>query len=101
MAPFGWGAWLWLKSNPMAQWALGIGAALIVFRTWLWRRDRRVAKDAQKEIVEQIETVEQQRKEAANEAENRITEQLNSRSLRDVAARSPENLGPVRRDQRD
>ena len=37
-------------------------------------------------------------KEQADEADRRLTADLNERSLRELAARSPDNLGPVQRD---
>ena len=95
----------WFQNNPAAQWAAGIGAGLAAFRAWMTMRDRRIRKQAKaegkREVIEHIETKEAELKEAANEAENRITADLNERSLRDVAARSPENLGPVRRTEAD
>jgi TRAP-type C4-dicarboxylate transport system substrate-binding protein len=101
-APFGWSLWLWFKSNPLAQGVAAALGAVGVFWGWMTLRDRRIRsearKEGQREIIEIIETKEAELKEAANEAENRITRDLNERSLRDVAARSPENLGPVRRD---
>jgi hypothetical protein len=37
-------------------------------------------------------------KDKADEAEDRLTADLNERSLRELAASSPDNLGPVQRD---
>jgi hypothetical protein len=95
----------WFQANPWAKWVAGIAAAFVAFRVWLWRKIKSERKDAKaegkREVIEHIETKEAELKEAANEAENRITADLNERSLRDVAARSPENLGPVRRTEAD
>lgn len=103
--PFAYGFWLWLKSNPIAQGVAMALGALSVFWAWMTLRDRRIrseaTKEARREVIEKIETKEAQLKEAANEAENRITEQLNADSLRNVAARSPENRGPVQRTETD
>ena len=105
MAPFGYSLWVWFRSNPAAQWVAGITVAYVTFRIWLARkigRERKeAAQEAREEVVEVIEAKEDKLKEAANEAENRVTADLNTRSLRNVAANSPENLGPVRRDQQD
>ena len=49
-APFGMGAWLWFKSNPLAQ---GIAAALgavAVFWSWMTLRDRRLRREIEQEI---------------------------------------------------
>lgn len=105
-APIGYSIWLWFKNLPSAyHWVAGIAAAYALFRVWLWRKIKGERKDAkaegQREVIERIETKEAQLKEAANEAENRITEQLNADSLRNVAARSPENRGPVQRTETD
>ena len=93
----------WFQSNPVARRVAGIGAALAAFWAFMTLRDRRIRRQAKaegkREVIERIETKEAELKEAANEAENRITADLNERSLRDVAARSPENRGPVRRDE--
>lgn len=104
-APIGYGLWLWFRNSPMAQGAALLGAALAAFWAFMTlrdrRRDKRAKAEGQREVIERIETKEAQLKEAANEAENRITEQLNADSLRNVAARSPENRGPVRRTETD
>ena len=98
MAPFGYSAWLFLKNNPIVLYIAGGFAFLATFLSWQRLRDGRIRREEKKRVVEKIEATEDKLKEAANEAENRITADLNTGSLRDVAARSPENLGPVRRD---
>lgn len=104
-APLGFGLWMWFRNSPMAQGAAALGAVLAAFWAFMTLRDRRIRRQAKaegkREVIERIEIKETELKEAANEAENRITRDLNERSLRDVAARSPENLGPVRRTQAD
>jgi hypothetical protein len=67
----------------------GISIALVA-----WLSGGRTAKlEVQAEALQ----VEAELKEQADEAEDRITADLNARSLRELAARSPDNLGPVQR----
>ena len=40
--PAGYAIWVWLKNNPLARWALAIGAGLAAFRIWLGLRDKRI-----------------------------------------------------------
>jgi hypothetical protein len=68
----------------------GISIALIA-----WLQGGKVAK---LEITNEQLQKEAELKEAADEAETRITADLNARRLRALAARSPENLGAVQRD---
>ena len=68
----------------------GISIALIA-----WLQGGKVAK---LEITNEQLQKEAELKEAADEAETRITADLNARSLRELAARSAENLGAVQRD---
>jgi hypothetical protein len=68
----------------------GISIALLA-----WLNGSKVAK---LEITNEQLQKEAELKEAADEAETRITADLNARSLRELAARSPDNAGPVRRD---
>jgi flagellar biosynthesis/type III secretory pathway M-ring protein FliF/YscJ len=97
-----YGVFNWFAANPVARWVAGIGAGLAALWAFMTLRDRRIRKDAKeegkREVIERIETKEAELKDKANEAEDRITRELNERSLRELAARSPENLGPVRRD---
>jgi hypothetical protein len=68
----------------------GISIALIA-----WLSGGRTAK-----LEVQAETLQKEAelKEQADEAEDRITADLNAGSLRELAARSPDNAGPVQRD---
>lgn len=67
----------------------GISIALIA-----WLNGGRTAKlEVQAEALQ----VEAELKEQADVAEDRITADLNTRSLRELAARSPDNAGPVQR----
>jgi hypothetical protein len=68
----------------------GISIALIA-----WLQGGKVAK---LEITNEQLQKEAELKEAADEAETRITADLNARSLRELAARSADNLGAVQRD---
>jgi hypothetical protein len=68
----------------------GISIALIA-----WLSGGRTAK---LEIQAETLQVEADLKEQADEAERRITADLNAGSLRELAARSPDNLGAVQRD---
>ncbi len=77
---------------------LGIITGVTLYKIYERLRDNRIRKRAEEKVIEKIEAKEDKLEEAANEAENDIVRELNERSLRDLAARSPENLGPVRRD---
>jgi hypothetical protein len=68
----------------------GISIAIIA-----WLNGGRTAK---LEVKAEALQKEADLKEQADEAENRLTADLNARSLRELAARSPDNLGPVQRD---
>jgi hypothetical protein len=68
----------------------GISIALIA-----WLSGGRTAK---LEITNEQLQKEADLKERADEAENRITADLNAGSLRELAARSADNLGAVQRD---
>ena len=93
-----WGVFEFFENNKTARWILGIVTGVALYKLYERLRDNRIRKRAEEKVIEKIEAKEHKLEEAANEAENRVTESLNSRSLRDVAAKSPENLGPVRRD---
>jgi hypothetical protein len=71
----------------------GISIALIA-----WLSGGRTAK---LEITNEQLQKEAELKEQADEAERRITADLNARSLRELAARDPDNAGPVQRPERD
>lgn len=68
----------------------GISIALIA-----WLQGGKVAK-----LEVKAETLQKEAnlKEQADEADRRLTADLNERSLRELAARSPDNVGPVQRD---
>lgn len=68
----------------------GISIALIA-----WLNGGRTAK---LEVRAETLQKEAELKEQADEAEDRITADLNTRSLRELAANSPDNLGAVQRD---
>jgi hypothetical protein len=68
----------------------GISIALVA-----WLSGGRTAK---LEITNEQLQKEADLKERADEAENRITADLNAGSLRELAARSADNLGAVQRD---
>jgi hypothetical protein len=67
----------------------GISIALIA-----WLQGGRTAK---LEVKAEALQKEAELREQADEAEDRITADLNARSLRELAANSPDNAGPVRR----
>ena len=98
MPPFGYSVWLWLKANPAAQWALGIGAAYVTFRIWLSRKigaaRKEGATEAREEVIEQIKEQTDERIEDAREA-SRSTDDLNAAELRKLRARDPNNRSRV------
>ena len=67
----------------------GISIALLA-----WLQGGRTAK---LEVKAEALQVEAELKEQADEADRRLTADLNTRSLRELAANSPDNAGPVRR----
>jgi TATA-binding protein-associated factor Taf7 len=95
---FLWKFFDWVANNKTARWVLGIITGVTLYKIYERLRDNRIRKRAEERVIEKIEAKEDKLKEQANEAENRVTADLNTRSLQDVAANSPENLGPVRRD---
>lgn len=68
----------------------GISIALLA-----WLNGSKVAK---LEVKAEALQVEAELKEQADEADRRLTADLNARSLRELAANSPDNLGAVQRD---
>jgi len=86
------------ENNKTARWVLGIITGVTLYKIYERLRDNRIRKRAEEKVIEKIEAKENQLKDKANEAENDVVRELNERSLRELAARSPENLGPVRRD---
>ena len=95
---FLWKFFDWVANNKTARWVLGILTGVTLYKIYERLRDNRIRKRAEEKIVKKIEATEDKLKEKANEAEDAIVRELNERSLRELAARSPENLGPVRRD---
>ena len=67
----------------------GISIALLA-----WLNGSKVAK---LEITNEQLQKEAELREQADEADRRLTADLNTRSLRELAANSPDNAGPVRR----
>ena len=67
----------------------GISIALLA-----WLQGGKVAK---LEVKAEALQKEAKLKEQADEADRRLTADLNTRSLRELAANSPDNAGPVRR----
>ena len=68
----------------------GISIALLA-----WLQGGKVAK---LEVKAEALQKEAELKEQADEADRRLTADLNARSLRELAANSPDNLGAVQRD---
>ena len=68
----------------------GISIALVA-----WLNGSKVAK---LEVKAEALQKEAELREQADEADRRLTADLNARSLRELAARSPDNAGPVQRD---
>lgn len=93
-----WKVFEFFETSKTARWVLGILTGVTLYKIYERLRDNRIRKRAEEKVIEKIEATEDKLKEKANEAENRVTADLNTRSLQDVAAKSPENLGPVRRD---
>jgi hypothetical protein len=88
MAPFGYGAWIWLKNNPAAQWAIGIGAGLAAFLSWQRLRDIRIRKEER----QRIEVKAQQRaRKVTDKAKEKTDETI--RKADDARARVPD--GPT------
>jgi hypothetical protein len=54
-APLGFAFWTWLKNNPAAQWAIGIGAGLAAFLSWQRLRDIRIRKEERQKIAAKAE----------------------------------------------
>jgi uncharacterized protein YpuA (DUF1002 family) len=99
--PILWRFFDFVANNKTAQWIIGILTGVTLYKAYERLRDNRIRKQATDKVIEKLEATEDKLKEAANEAENRVTADLNTRSLRDVAANSPENLGPVQRNRPD
>ena len=98
MPPLGFGLWLWLKNNPAAQWALGIGAGLIAFRAWLFGRDQRIRKeirvneelralDTARDVINEAREKTDETIKAANDARDAIPDGPTADSLPDPVRR--------------
>lgn len=96
--PFGYGLYMWLRDNPAARWAVGVGAALIALLTWDRMRTTRIKREANAKLSRKIEKAQEKHEEKVHEAEVRITERIDRDGLRDVASRDPSNRGAVRLD---
>ena len=92
--PFGYGLWVWLKSNPAAQAALGIAAAILAFLTWLALHDRKVsnralqkaeikARKQSTKIINDMKETSNERIEDAETARNRVPAGVTSDGMRD------------------
>ncbi len=99
--PILWRFFDFIANNKTAQWIIGILTGVTLYKAYERLRDNRIRKQATEKVIEKLEATEDKLKEAANEAENDVVRELNERSLRDLAAKSPENLGPVQRDRKD
>jgi hypothetical protein len=102
--PFGYGLWVWLKSNPAAQWSLGIVAAYVTFKLWLRAKIRSERKDAAEDATEEvIEQIEKETDDAIQRVEDdrAAVERLNAEQLRKLAASSPNNRGRLQNPQAD
>lgn len=102
--PFGYGLWVWLKSNPAAQWALGIVAAYVTFKLWLRAKIQSERKDAAEDATEEvIEQIEKETDDAIQRVEDdrAAVERLNAEQLRKLAASSPNNRGRLQNPQAD
>jgi hypothetical protein len=100
MAPFGYGLWIWFKSNPLAQWAAGIGVAYVMFRVWLARKIGAAKEQAREEVVDQIEEQTDAQIRNVEEDRKRVAE-LNDDQLRKLAEASPHNRGRLQRPEAD
>lgn len=98
--PLGYSLWVWLKANPIAQYALAIGAAYIAFRVWLAGKVRRARTEGRIEGERQIiDQIEEQTNDTLQrvEADRAIVRDLTDDELRKSAEASPHNRGRLRR----
>jgi flagellar biosynthesis/type III secretory pathway M-ring protein FliF/YscJ len=103
-APFGYGIWLWFRSNPAAQAVAFVVAVYIAFRLWLARKIRREREDAAEEAVEQVtEQIEKETDDAIQRVEDdrAAVRDLNNEQLRKLAEASPHNRGRLHRPETD
>jgi hypothetical protein len=103
-APFGYGLWVWFRSNPAAQAVAGVVAVYIAFRLWLARKIRREREDAAEEAIKDvIETIEKDTDDAIQRVEDerqRVADLDDSQRLR-LAAGSPHNRGRLQNPEAD
>lgn len=108
MTPFGYSLWLWLKNNPLARWALAIGAGFAAFRIWLGLRDKRIieqdrvestlrAERTAREVIDNARIKTDEIIQAANNARDSIPDGPTSDSLPDPV--SAILFGHYRRDR--
>lgn len=88
MAPFGYSIWLWLKANP---WIAAIGAGLVFLKLRDNRLETKHRREEREEVINSIEEDAHERIEAVRDAEDRITRDLNERSLRELTETDPNN----------
>ncbi len=103
-APFGYGLWVWFKSNPAAQAVAAVVAVYVAFRLWLARKIRREREDAAEEAVEQVtEQIEKETDDAIQRVEDdrAAVRDLNNEQLRKLAEASPHNRGRLHRPETD
>lgn len=96
MPPLGYGLYVWLRDNPAARWAVGIGAALIALLTWDRMRTTRIKREARAKaerkaekqadkIIKDMEDSSDDRIQDAVEARDRVPDDPTSDSLSDAA----------------
>ena len=87
MTPLGYPIWLFLKNNPVARWALAIGASLAAFRIWLGLRDKRII---QQDRVESTLQAERTAREVIDNARTKTDETIQSaQAARDAIPDGP------------
>jgi hypothetical protein len=96
MAPAGYAFWIWLKKNPLAQYALAAVAAYVLFKGWLWallsRTKREAKEEGREEVIEQIKEQTDEAVERVEKERERVADLNESERLR-LAAKSPNNRG--------
>lgn len=86
----------YIANNRWAQIALTCGLVLIIGRTWLWGHDRRVKKEAKREVIEDINEQTDERVEAVEQGRVERARLTPDERLRQSAG-SPYNRGRLRR----
>jgi len=85
--PAGYAIWVWLKNNPLARWALAIGAGLAAFRIWLGLRDKRIIEQ---DRVESTLRAERTAREVIDNARTKTDETIQSaQAARDAIPDGP------------